>query len=288
MNLIKLIDMEKYSFKFVNACLAIFVILSGCGGGSGSSGQGKIKMVTETRYISFIVGGIGDVTVDWGDGSKNELMIGKSFVTFEHNYKKASKHTITISGDELRVLECYDNQLTSLDVSNCPLLKGLDCKNNQLTSLDVNNCPLLAVLKCNKNQLTGLDVSNCSALYLLDCSNNQLTNLDVSDFSALTKLNCRNNQLASLGVINCPQLSELDCRENFLANLDVSDCSALIDVDCSNNQLTAASLDALFGTLHENVIILKSKFLNISSNIGERDCNRIIAQNKKWYVSNKK
>ena len=34
-------------------------------------------------------------------------------------------------------LECYRNQLTSLDVSRNTKLKSLDCANNQLTSLDV-------------------------------------------------------------------------------------------------------------------------------------------------------
>jgi hypothetical protein len=36
-------------------------------------------------------------------------------------------------------LYCYDNQLTSLDVSSCTALGLLYCHNNQLTSLDVKN-----------------------------------------------------------------------------------------------------------------------------------------------------
>ena len=41
--------------------------------------------------------------------------------------------------NSLTILNCYDNELTSLDVSNNALLKVLNCAYNQLTSLDVRN-----------------------------------------------------------------------------------------------------------------------------------------------------
>ena len=256
-----------------------------CGCGASNSDSAKIKMTTEISYISFIVGGIGTVAVDWGDGSKKEEMtIGKSFIIYEHHYKKASKHTITISGDEIAALQCSD--LISLDVSNCSELKNLKCDGNKLTSLDVSNCTALTNLDCSNNQLTSLDASNCSAILALNCSNNKLTSLGVNNCSVMRNLNCSNNQLTSLNVSSCIALTDLDCRENKLTSLDVSNCIALTDVDCSHNQFAATSLDALFGTLHKNAIVMKRKYLNISSNIGEKDCNRSIAHGNGWYVSN--
>ena len=76
-------------------------------------------------------------------------------------------------------LSCYDNQLTSLDVSKNPALEWLECHRNQLTSLDVSKNPALTDLNCNGNQLTSLDVSKNPALKWLDCTDNQLTSLDV-------------------------------------------------------------------------------------------------------------
>mgnify|MGYP000878151877 CR=1 FL=1 len=45
----------------------------------------------------------------------------------------------------------------------------LDCDNNLLTVLDVSQNPALEVLSCVKNQLTALDVSHNTALRRLDC-----------------------------------------------------------------------------------------------------------------------
>ena len=99
-------------------------------------------------------------------------------------------------------LNCFDNQLTSLDVSNSTALTILSCSNNQLTSLDVSNNTDLINLSCSNNQLTSLDVSNNTALNSLFCYENQLTSLDVSNNNALTELDCGDNQLTSLDVRN--------------------------------------------------------------------------------------
>ncbi|MBA7524899.1 hypothetical protein ES705_17044 [subsurface metagenome] len=129
-------------------------------------------------------------------------------------------------------LDCSNNQLTTLDVSNNTALKLLICRFNQLTTLDVNTD--LGQLICSNNQLTTLDVSNNTYLTLLDCSNNQLTTLDVSN---LHWLNCSNNLLTSLDVSNNTDLWELDCESNQLTTLDLSNTD-LRDFICSNNQLT--------------------------------------------------
>ena len=99
-------------------------------------------------------------------------------------------------------LNCFDNQLTSLDVSNSTALTILSCSNNQLTSLDVSNKTDLINLSCSNNQLTSLDVSNNTALKFLFCYENQLTSLDVSSANALINLDCGDNQLTSLDVRN--------------------------------------------------------------------------------------
>ena len=47
----------------------------------------------------------------------------------------------------LATLRCYNNQLTSLDLSNNNALTNLDCSNNQLTSLDVSKIMQLLVVQ---------------------------------------------------------------------------------------------------------------------------------------------
>ena len=102
----------------------------------------------------------------------------------------------------LKKLKCFNNQLTSLDVSKNTALTYLDCYSNQLTSLDVSKNTALTQLYCKNNQLTKLDVSKNTALTELNCSNNQLTKLDVSKNTTLFYLGCFNNQLTSLDISN--------------------------------------------------------------------------------------
>ena len=139
----------------------------------------------------------------------------------------------------LETLNCFDNQLTSLDVSKNTALIYLDCYGNQLTSLDVSKNTALTYLDCGRNQLTSLDVSKDTALTELDCRSNQLTKLDVSKNTALTELDCRSNQLTKLDVSKNTALTTLYCWDNQLTKLDVSKNTALTDLACYNNQLTS-------------------------------------------------
>ncbi|MCH5178760.1 MAG: leucine-rich repeat domain-containing protein [Prevotellaceae bacterium] len=146
----------------------------------------------------------------------------------------------------LELLNCYNNQLTSLDVTNNTALTELWCHFNQLTSLNVSGCTALTGLWCSVNQLTSLDVTNNTALTWLYCESNQLTSLDVSNNTALTSLQCNSNQLTSLDVTNNTALTGLQCSSNQLTSLDVSNNTALDYLDCSHNQLT--SLDVTNNT----------------------------------------
>ena len=142
----------------------------------------------------------------------------------------------------LETLNCFDNQLTSLDVSKNTALIYLDCYGNQLTSLDVSKNTALTYLDCGRNQLTSLDVSKDTALTELDCRSNQLTKLDVSKNTVLTTLYCWDNQLTKLDVSKNTALTDLACYNNQLTSLDVSKNTALTYLDCDNNQLTSLDI----------------------------------------------
>ena len=139
----------------------------------------------------------------------------------------------------LTTLYCYNNQLTTLDVSKNTTLTNLDCSNNQLTALDVSKNTALTLLECDYNQLTTLDVSKNTALTYLYCSENQLTALDVSKNTALTYLSCTDNKLTTLDISKNTALTYLRCYNNQLTVLDVSKNTALTTLYCYNNQLTA-------------------------------------------------
>ena len=125
-------------------------------------------------------------------------------------------------------LDCSENPLTGLDVSNNTALTHLNCFANQLTSLDVSNNTALTNLRCLDNQLIRMDVSNNIALTALICAANQLTSLDVSNNTALEHLRCGRNNLTSLDVSNNTALINLECWDNQLTSLDVSYNTALV------------------------------------------------------------
>ncbi len=146
----------------------------------------------------------------------------------------------------LEHLNCTDNQLGVLDLSNNVALKTLYCSNNQLTNVDVSSCILLEEFDGINNQLTSLDVSQNLALRTLNCYNNQLTALDISQNPDLEAVGVNNNQLTNLilGTSSAPMM-QIDCSENLLTDIDISQLADVEFLDCSNNQL--ASLDTRNG-----------------------------------------
>ncbi len=140
----------------------------------------------------------------------------------------------------LEKIYCSNNQLTSLDLSNCQKLKDVDCSNNQLTSLNVS-FTYYGRLDCSHNQLSSLDLRNSSIEYL-HCEDNQLTTLDFNS-SVLYNLYCSNNQLTSLNLKDASRLNYLDCSDNQLPSLDLSNNHRLFQLECSNNQLKSLDVD---------------------------------------------
>ena len=140
----------------------------------------------------------------------------------------------------LTSLNCQENQLASLDVSNNTALTVLRCYDNQLTSLDVSHNPALTTLSCYDNALTALDVSQNPALETLACSNNQITDIDVSHNHNLKELSCNNNSLLeSVNVSNNFSLISFYCNScPSLTNLNVQSCTSLELLSANGSGLT--------------------------------------------------
>jgi Leucine-rich repeat (LRR) protein len=162
----------------------------------------------------------------------------------------SSKNIADLKGIEaftsLEILYCYENQLTSLDVSSNTALTQLGCSSNELTSLDLSANTLLESLYCHSTQLANLDLSANTALTYLSCWNNQLTSLDISSSTALTYLNCSSNQLTSLDVSANTLLKRLYCDANQLTSLNVANGNNIIFITLkanNNPNLTCIQVD---------------------------------------------
>ena len=138
----------------------------------------------------------------------------------------------------LTKLDCNDNFLTELDVTQNTALTKLDCYENQITSLDLSSCTRLAYLDCCQNKLTNLEIKQCTGLTYLECDENDITSLDLSGLSALAELNCCNCLIESLDLSGCVGLKDLNCGYNYIETLDLSDCTTLESIGCGDNELT--------------------------------------------------
>jgi Leucine-rich repeat (LRR) protein len=185
----------------------------------------------------------------------------------------------------LKWLDCDQNQISSLDVSNNIALQHLGCGcscsgGNLLTSLDVSQNINLEWLQCQVNNLTSLDVSNNLLLeYLdigwnpiitIDLSNNTLlkhfglynyplstlTSIDVTNNPDLEYLNVGNNQITSIDLINNHKITYLSTSGNILQSLDVTNMQSLEVLLCGNfgggGQITSLDLtnNLLLNRLH--------------------------------------
>jgi endonuclease I len=81
-------------------------------------------------------------------------------------------------------------------------LTRLDCEQNKLVTLDLSQNTALNYLDIDANALTALDLSSNIALTFFEGADNQLTSLDLSLNAALTEFYCENNQLTSLDFRN--------------------------------------------------------------------------------------
>ena len=196
-----------------------------------------------------------------------------------------NSHITSLEGlqyfSNLATLIAYSNQITSY--TPMPTLKKILVDYNQLTSFDVSNCPLLTELHIQVNQLSSLDVTHNPLLNFLNVRANRLTTIDVSQNPLLRSLNIEENRFAIQPNFTNPpalNLKDLYCGDNLfifntalvpsnietlscsylrLVNTDFSGFTTLKSLDCSYNSLTSLHVNSPYLTsLYGNDNLLTS------------------------------
>lgn len=144
---------------------------------------------------------------------------------------------------KITALDCYNNQITDLDLRKNAVLKTLKCFNNQISNIDVSNNTELTELECNNNQIVNLDLSKNTQLEKVFCNNNQINNLNLGTNTVLAELRCDNNQISNLETNNNTSLTFLNCENNKLTNLNIGQNVNLVRLVCYNNQINAIDLN---------------------------------------------
>jgi len=134
--------------------------------------------------------------VNWGDGEQEAKEIS-SEVKLTHTYKTDAEHSIVISGN-ITSLECYNNELTTINLNHNSRLEHLDCSYNKLDLLDLTSLKSLIWLCASNNNLTSLDLSNNLSLAYLYISNNKISSLELNVLPNLGVMVAENNLLTEI------------------------------------------------------------------------------------------
>jgi hypothetical protein len=206
--------------------------------------------VPDDNFESFLeANGMGDSIMN-NDSVSTEL-VSSIFHLDVHN-----QNIFSLIGIEdfisLKSLDCWDNQLSSLNLSSNSDLEIISCWDNQLTNLDVSQNTALTELYCLNNQLTSLDIrnGNNNSLEFINSSNNLdlfCINVDNVFYSSSNWNNSSlyhfdswvsfdTNCIAALGCTD-----SIACNFNSLATINDSSCNYLplsinnVQVTCSND-----------------------------------------------------
>ena len=127
--------------------------------------------------------------------------------------------TINIKGSPLKILDCYIDDLLSLDISGCNNLESLKlkCRNfNNRLNIKLDNCSSLKYIDLGEYWPESLDVSSCVSLKSLRGN----TDVDIS----------RNTELEEVNVINI--INDIKNNKNLkkifcysIKNVDIFDLS---------------------------------------------------------------
>lgn len=112
---------------------------------------------------------------------------------------------------------CYNNRITSLDLSELTKLKFLFAGKNRIDYLNIANSVELVELSIEGNYfIKELDVSKFKKLQSINFSDNQVSKFDASGLVNLVSVTADNNKLKSINLLNVAGLRSISLRNNPL------------------------------------------------------------------------
>ena len=208
----------------------------------------QAKMVLGTKKgaeLSFALMAAADnseILVDWGNGVPVSYTVGKKLTRLDG---VASGSSLTISGGIVEAdfssypgMGVWDNEFSSLTISDNDMLESLNTYMNPIKSLDVSGCRNLQLLDCAFSELTQLDVTSNKKLVSLICYGNKIQSLNVTQCPQLVVLNAKNNKLTEINLSANKLIEQLDVQSNEISTIDVAHMAVLADFAVANNKLT--------------------------------------------------
>jgi len=137
------------------------------------------------------------------------------------SYNNSLKNVKVDKLPQLKRLEAQICDISSIDISENPLLTRLFMWNNSLTSLDISSNLQLEDVNVQENEIKVLTTGNNSQITSFKVSGNKLTALDISKMTNLVTLWCFNNDISVLEP-NSPALKTVKSSHTKIASIDLT------------------------------------------------------------------
>ena len=175
---------------------------------------------------------------------------------------------------DLEVLTAYNNNLSSVDLSQNTALTTIILALNNLTEIDLSSHSSLISLSLNDNSISTIDLSNNLQLQQVFLNNNLLTTINVDMLSNLANLGVSGNTIVELDLSSNTLLQTLFCQDNNLVNLNVQNGNNtnITNFEAQNNtDLYCIQVDAI--TFSDNNWLSAEPQFNFDSQVAfSLDC----------------
>ena len=177
-------------------------------------------------------------------------------------------------------ISCSSLDITSLSgIEYFTNLLFLNCNNNDLTSLSLSDNKKLRELNCYGNMITYLDILGCVELSRLICGANKLSMLNITKNRELTYIDFTNNNITDFNIRNNPLVNTILCAGNP-SNLNIHKNSTQNPtITGSHNIVTPAVGDVVFNDAAFEIFIVSIFDTNHDGVISDAEAKAIIEIN---------
>lgn len=165
----------------------------------------------------------------------------------EVSYSTISELNVTGLNDVRKLVLDYNDNMTSIDLTQMPLLEILSYNDTPLGWLDFSCCPNLTYLDCcavemssDISIITGETLQNLNTLLIR--YNKNITAIDLSSFPKLRSIDCTGCVISKFDFKGCDNLTYFRGSYNKASKIDFSPCISLRYIEAYSQNLKQATI----------------------------------------------
>jgi len=212
------------------------------------------------RTITIGLNAAGKVSVDWGNGNKEEKEAAGAYDGWDNGleFTGTPAGTVKVYGEGISYFQSFtkyaadattiSDGITSVDLSGvAETITELDLHQNNLKSVDLSKLAKLTTLNIGVNDFATINLSANTELTSLDLSNGKnngiINALDLSKNTKLTKVVLSGNQLTTLDLSNNPLSKTITVLNNQLTSIIFgANTATKHTINVGGNKLTSLDL----------------------------------------------